>query len=55
MYGLRHAPDHALVGGVSFPMFVEEEVGTAAAGGRVGGEEAEGFFNDGEGVGELVE
>ena len=34
---------------------MQEEVWAAAAGGRVGREEAEGFFDDGEGVGELVE
>ena len=31
------------------------EIGFAAAGGRCGGEEAHGFFDDGGGVGEFVE
>ena len=57
MDGLWHAPYHAVLRGVREAGYIifEKERSRAFAGTGVCGEEAEGFFDDGEGVGELVQ
>ena len=56
MDGLGYGPDKAAVGRIGCAVVAEDgEAGLAGTGAGCDGEEAEGFIDDGKGVGKLVD